>query len=204
LTVSNLIYGLVFSILVTGCGLRLPAAGIAGKYQMGRFLLTKPQGLGVGEAISYLEPVAKKDPYYKDTLTLLGRAYYQQKRYQEALWVLQKALELNRKDEIGWITLGLAQLRLDDDEKGLHSLQTGLALLNGASKGGYRGYLNWDPNGVVRTSIRKTIVQVAEQGLNGKEQIIRASEVLLARIDNEERSQQGDKSVEKWIQLGDE
>jgi tetratricopeptide (TPR) repeat protein len=171
---------------------------------MGRQLLTKPQGGGVSEAVSHLEQAAKKDPYYKDTLTLLGRAYYYQKRYRDSLWVLQKALDVNKRDEIAWMTLGITQFRLGEDEKGLESLQTGLGLLNQASKGGYRGYLYWDRNGAVRASIRKAILQVAEEGLNGKEQIIRSSEILLARLDNEERSQQGDKSVERWIQLGDE
>lgn len=181
----------------------MPAAGLAGKYQMGRSLIGKPRGEGVSEAIPYLEEVAKKDPYYKDTLTLLGRAYYNRKRYQEAVWVLQKALEINRKDEVAWMTLGITQLQLDENEKGLDTLKTGLALLNNASRGGYRGYFNWDRAGVVRESIRKTIVQVAEEGLDGKERLIRSTEVLLARLDNEERSQQTDMAVERTIQKGD-
>ena len=164
--------------------------------------MIKPQDAGVQEAIPYLEGVAKKDPTYKDTLTLLGRAYYHEKRYQEALWVLNKAVEINRRDEIAWVAMGLAQLKLGEDEKGLESLQNGLAYLNGASRSGYRGYTRWDPRGVVRESIRKTVIQVAEEGLDNKAGIVRSSEILLGRIDAEERSQVSDQAVERTIQKG--
>jgi hypothetical protein len=101
------------------------------------------------------------------------------------------------------MTLGITQFRLGEDEKGLESLQNGLAFLNGASKGGYRGFLYWDLNGTLRDSIRKTIVQVAEEGLNAKDRIIRSTEVLLVRVDNEERSQGSDEAVERTHQRGD-
>jgi tetratricopeptide (TPR) repeat protein len=199
----GLSFGIVLS-LISGCGVRLPSLGLEGKYRMGRSLYTKPQKAGVSEAIPYLEEVAKKDPYHKDTLTLLGRAYYDRKRYQEALWVLTKSLEINRQDEIAWATLGITQLQLGEDGKGMESLQNGLVLLNKAAKSGYRGYLNWDPNSLVRNQIRKTILQIAEEGLNGKEQIIRSTENLLTRVDNEERAQLGDQAVERTIQKGDQ
>lgn len=175
--------------LLSGCGLggfRLPAVGIAGKYTTGKSLLIKPRGIGVGEAIPYFEEVAQKDPFYLDTLGLLGRAYYYQGRYQDALQMLMRAVVVNSEDEIAWLTLSLSRLRLGDDEAGFENLKTGIALVNKVSKNGYRGYVRWDLNGTVRSAIRRTMLIITKDGLAQKEELIRASELVLRRIDDEE------------------
>lgn len=186
---SRFILGLVTTAFITGCGLgdlRLPALGMAGKYTMGRAFLIKPRGAGVGEAIPYLEEIAKKDPFYRDTLTLLGRAYYHQGRYQDALQMLLRAVVVNTEDEIAWLVFGLTQLRLDENETGFENLKTGVALVNKVSKNGYRSYVRWDLNGVVRSAIRRTMLIINKDGLAAKEELIRSSELILARMDDEE------------------
>jgi tetratricopeptide (TPR) repeat protein len=129
--------------------------------------------------------VVSRDPLYRDSLTLLGRAYYKGRRYRDAFQILKRALAVNREDEIAWITLGLTQLRLRDDERGLESFKGGITLLLKVSKDGYRGLDVWDVNGSVRRTIRKAVL-FAAKGLEEKKRIIRSGEILLDRIDEEE------------------
>jgi len=162
---SGLILGLIVAILASGC-IRLPAIGKAGKYRTAKRELAKPRGAGANTAASLLEAIVKENPFYRDTLTLLGRAYYQQRRYQDALQLLQRAVLVNKEDEIAWLLLGLTQLRLGDNQQGLESLKGGLSLLYvKATKYGYRGYESWDVNKLVQSSIRRAIFQVQKGGL---------------------------------------
>lgn len=163
----------------------------------------RPGGLGVGghyndarsefvgrggnfdNAVANLEYVVSRDPSYKDSLTLLGRAYYRKGRYRDAFQVLQRALAVNSQDEIAWIALGLTELRLSNNEKGMESLKGGLTLLSKVSKGGYKGIDFWDKNHLVQNALRRTAFLVTK-GLEEKQDIIQSGERLLATIDNEE------------------
>lgn len=157
--------------------------GLGGRYLDGRAEVVW-RGGNIKLAISKLEEVVQKDPFYRDSLTLLGRAYYKDGRYQDALQILQRALAIKKDDEIAWVSLALTQLRLGDEENGLKSLKGGLTLLSGVSKEGYRGYLYWDRNGLVRTALRRAVLD-ATKGLEEKRRIIQSSETLLARLDDE-------------------
>ena len=203
---SGLILGLIVSLLASGCSfldLRLPALGKAGKYRTAKRDLAKPRGTGASTAVPLLEAIVKKDPFYRDTLTLLGRAYYQQRRYSAALQILQRAVLVNKEDEIAWLLLGLTQLRLGNDQKGLESFRGGLSLLNAkATKYGYRGYESWDVNKLVQSSIRRAIFQVQKGGLDNKQTLIRSGELILTRIELEEYFQEGDKAVEEQMEAG--
>jgi len=201
---SGLILGLVVSLLASGCSFldfRLPALGKAGKYRTAKKDLAKLRGTGASTAVPLLEAIVKDDPFYRDTLTLLGRAYYQQRRYQAAWQILQRAVLVNKEDEIAWLLLGLTQLRLGNDQKGLENFKGGLSLLyKKATKYGYRGYESWDVNKLVQSSIRRAIFQVQKSGLDNKQRLIRSGEVILTRIDDEERDQSGDQALEELLE----
>lgn len=182
----------LFTALVSGCGIRPPALGTAGQYRTGRSLLIQGRTDNIADSVPYFEAVAKKDPFYRDTLTLLGRALYYQGAYQDAFQLLQRALAVNKEDEIAWLTLGLTQLRMKEDEKGFENLKTGVALVNKVSKNGYRGYVRWDINGLIRASVRRAIVVVSKDGLGAKEELIRTGEQILRRIDDEEIAQESE------------
>ncbi len=171
--------------LASGCTHIIPRFGIGGRYLEGKGEVTKSRGGDIDKAILSLEAVVREDPTYQDSITLLGRAYYKKSRYEDAKLILQRALVVNKEDEIGWIVLGLAQMRLGDDGRGLESIKGGLTLLSKAMRDGYRGFNPWDLNGLVRSSLRRSIV-LATKGLEDKEDLIRATELLLARIDDEE------------------
>lgn len=185
-------------IFASACGFQLPALGLAGKYRQGRSLLLKPnKGVVAPQVIPFLEEVARKDPFYQDTLTLLGQAYYHTGNYQDAFQILQRALIVNKNDEIAWLALGLTQLRLGKDQEGFESLKNGVALLNKLSRHGYRGHPSWDPNRLVSSAIRRTIALISTDGLAKKEDLIRAGELVLRRVDDEELSQQTDARIKE-------
>ena len=140
----------------------------------------------LNKAIGLLESVAVEDPLYKDTLTLLGRAYYRRGRYKDALEVLKRSVAVNPKAEIAWIALGLTQLRLGDEANGLESFKGGITLLSQATKNGYKGVDDWDKRGIVRGATRRAVF-AALKGLEHKQDIIESGDILLARIDQEER-----------------
>ena len=175
-------YSLLAILFVVACG--IPGVGIGGRYNDAKQQIIKRQG-DMNKAITKLEYVVSRDPFYRDSLTLLGRAYYKRGRYRDAFQILKRALAVNREDEIAWITLGLTQLRLGDDVRGLENIKGGLTLLLRVSKEGYRGLEYWDRSGMVRSGIRRAVFYAAK-GLEEKRRIIRTGEILLARIDDEE------------------
>ena len=173
----------ISSVLLFACQ-TIPRFGIGGTYNGARDEFLKGGAGNMNKAIVALEFVVRKDPTYKDTLTLLGRAYYR-RRYEDARQILKRALAVNDKDEIAWINLALIQLRMGQDQKGLETLKGGITLLIKVATNGYRDYPFWDLNGSVRRSIRKTTFLILK-GLEEKRKIIRSVENLLIVMDNEE------------------
>lgn len=179
---------LIVMTQLVACTHAIPRLGLAGRYSDGRDQFLRGRGGDIDRAVGVLENVVREDPTYKDSLTLLGRAYYRQERYADAHVILQRALAVNKDDEIAWLTLGLTQLRLNDNERGLESLRGAITLLSRVSVRGYREYEDWDSNNQVRTELRRCALMIAK-GLDSKADILRANEVLLARMDEEENFQ---------------
>ena len=174
--------------LSISCNHAIPHFGTAGRYLDGRDQFLRGRSGDIDKAIESLEAVVKVDPGYKESLTQLGRAYYAKERYRDANAVLQRALAVNKDDEIAWLTLGLAQLRLEEDQKGMESLKGAITLISQVSVRGYRDYPDWDSNNQVRGAIRRCAFLVAK-GVESKSDIVRSSEALLARMDEEENFQ---------------
>lgn len=175
----------IMCILLFACG-RPPGLGVGGRYLDAKQELVNVRSGDVKKAISLLESVAVEDALYKDTLTLLGRAYYKAGRYRDAFQILKRAAVINERDEIAWIALGLTQLQMGDDVNGLGSFKGGITLLSQATKHAYKDIEDWDKRGMVRSAIRRAVF-AAVKGLEDKQGVIRSGEVLLARIDQEER-----------------
>lgn len=177
---------LALNLGTAGCW-RPPGFGVGGKYNDAIDELRKSRkGGNSRKAIADLQYVVRRDPRYRDSLTQLGRAYYYAGRYRAASDVLTRALVLDREDEIGWLVMGLTQLRQGDDEEGLKSYKGGLSLLAKATQDGYRDFTPefWDTRGVVRRSLRRNI-SLARKGVSEKRRLIVAGEDLLHRIDKE-------------------
>jgi len=178
------------SLSLSACGVDLfsssiPRFGIGGKYNEGREQFTRGRGGNMDVAIADLEEVVREDPTYRDSLTLLGRAYYRKERYRDARQILQRAVVVNKEDEIAWLTLGMAELQLGDDEKAIDTLKGGVTLVSKVAVYGYRGYPEWDVRHTVRAAISRAAFEITK-GPENKNGILSACNTLLARMDDEE------------------
>jgi tetratricopeptide (TPR) repeat protein len=159
--------------------------------------LMRGRAADLEKAIANLESIVKDDPSYRDSLTLLGKAYYRKGRYYDAFAILQRALAVNKDDEIAWLFYGLTQIKVGENEKGLETIRGGLTLLGKAMRNNnYRDYPAWDPRGTVRNSLNRAVFQ-AVKGLQERENLIQTTEGLLARVDEEEWFQRRGRDIER-------
>ena len=184
----------VICLLLTSCS--IPRFGAGGRYLEAKDEITRPRGGNIDKAIANLEGIVSENPTYQDSLTLLGRAYYKRGRYQDAYVILQRALAVNKDDEVAWVVLGLAQLRMGENHKALETLKGALTLASKEMKEFYRGFQYWDRAGKVRIALRRAVLS-ATKGLEDKENLIRNVELFIASIDEEEWQQDRDKSIER-------
>lgn len=166
----------------------IPRFGLGGRYQEGVDQFMRGRAGDMDQAIAALEYVVSQDPTYKSSLTYLGRAYYRKGRYQDAFAVLQRALAVDKEDEMAWLALGLTQLRLNQNEKGIEALKGGVTLANKVWVDGYHNYLYWDTRGVIRASLRRSAFLLTK-GVEEKDNIIQTTDRLLSLVDDEENFQ---------------
>jgi tetratricopeptide (TPR) repeat protein len=171
-----------------GCTHSIPRFGMGGHYEEGRDQFLRGRAGDMDKAVVALEGVVSQDPTYKYSLTYLGRAYYKKGRYQDAYAILRRALAVNKDDELAWLALGLTQLRLGQNETGIETLKGGITLASKVLVEGYHNYIYWDTRGVVRASLRRSAFLLTK-GVEEKENIIQATDRLLAQIDDEENFQ---------------
>ncbi len=182
----------IFAVLLAGfslsCNHYIPRFGVGGRYEEGREQFLRGRGGDMDVAIAALEYVVSQDPTYKQALTYLGRAYYRKGRYPEAFAILQRALAVNKEDEMAWIALGLTQLRLGQVDKGIESLKGGITLASKVMVDGYHNYLYWDTRGLIRASMRRSAFLLTK-GPEEKDNIIQTTDRMMALIDDEENFQ---------------
>jgi tetratricopeptide (TPR) repeat protein len=184
-----------------GCNHAIPRFGVGGRYEEGFDQFMRGRGGDMNVAVTSLEYVVSQDPTYKKCLTYLGRAYYQKGRYQDAFAVLQRALAVNKEDEIAWIAFGVTQLRLNQTDKGIESLKGGITLASRVMVDGYHNYMYWDTRGLVSASMRRSAFLVTK-GPDEKDGIIQSTERLLALIDAEENFQRNTRIQNQEQYLG--
>ncbi len=182
-------------LVLAACSQVILGPSLEERYQEGKDEFLSDRAGDTDKAVAVFESVAREDPTYKDTLALLGRAYYRNGRYHDADAILERSVLVNRDDEIAWLALGLAQLRLGEDKKGLENLNRGLALLGKAPGKGHRDYVDWDSKRLVGSAIQRTVF-LAAKGLEEKQNLIRSGDTLLIRIDDEENFQRSDSKQE--------
>jgi tetratricopeptide (TPR) repeat protein len=179
--------GLLVSLSI-GCTHAIPRFGIGGHYEEGRDQFLRGRAGSMDVAITALESVVSQDPTYKYSLTYLGRAYYRKGRYKDAYAILQRASAVNNDDEQAWIALGLTQLRVGQSEKGIETLKGGITLASKSMVDGYRNFMYFDTRGLIRASIRRSAFLLTK-GVEETNNIIEATDRLLAQVDDEENFQ---------------
>ena len=185
---TKVVCAITLASFTMACTHYIPRFGIGGKYEEGKaqFLLGRSGDMDV--AIAALETVVKEDPKYNDSLTYLGRAYYRKGRYFDAFEILQRALAVNKDDEMAWIAIGLTQLRLGQNDKGIETLKGGITLASRVMTNGYKNYLYWDTRGVIGAAIRRSAFLLTK-GIEERSGIIESTDRLLALIDDEDNFQ---------------
>jgi tetratricopeptide (TPR) repeat protein len=175
---------LVAFSIIAACTHTIPRFGVGGRYEEGRDQFFRGRGGDMDKAVAALEHVVSQDPTYKDSLTYLGRAYYRKGRYQDAYAILQRALVVNKEDEIAWIALGLTQLRLGQNAQGFEVLKGGITLASRVMVEKYQDHEFWDSRGTVRAAIRRSAFLLTK-GIDEKDNVIQSTERLLALVDDE-------------------
>jgi tetratricopeptide (TPR) repeat protein len=178
------------------CSHRVPRFGIGGLYEEGKDQFLRGRGGDMDKAAAALETVVSQNPTYKDSLTYLGRAYYNKGRYQDAFAVLQRAVAVNKEDEIAWIALGLTQLRLGQNEKGVETLKGGITLASRVMVDGYQDAEFWDARKTVQGALRRSAFLLTK-GVDEKNNIIQATDRLLAIVDDEINFHRN-RRIQKW------
>ena len=181
--------------ILIGCA----AYQVAGQVQSGRMalLVKEPE-----RALPYFLEAAKGDPnyvyyssYYREGIwTYLGRSQYATKRYSEARQSLERALSLDRDDNLARLYLGLTLARSDE-------LLRGVKEIHSAMKGLYDWieYINrtrsfeayWDPAREIRKAIEKDIAPGND--LVNPEQLIADAEWLGYKMEDEIENVRRDK-----------
>jgi len=176
------VLSLVFMSLA--CNHAIPHFGVGGHYEEGKEQFLRGRAGNMDVAVTALESVVSQDPTYKDSMTYLGRAYYNKARYQDAYALLQRAVVINREDEIAWIAFGLAQLRLGQNEPGIESLKGGITMASRVMVDGYQNFLYFDTRGLIKAQIRRSAFLITK-GIEEKNNIISSTDRLLALVDDE-------------------
>ena len=176
-------------LLFAGCTAKqLPYFGVGGRYEEGKEHFFRGRGGDMDTAVVALEYVVSRDPTYKKSLTYLGRAYYRKERYQDAYAILQRAVAVDKDDEIAWLALGATQLRLGQNDKGIETLKGGITLASKVMVEGYHFYDKWDIRGIIRGTIRRCAFNLTK-GIEEKENILQCTDRLLTLVDDEENFQ---------------
>jgi cytochrome c-type biogenesis protein CcmH/NrfG len=164
---------------------------LGGQYEEGKDQFLRGRVGDMDKAVVALETVVTQNPTYKDSLTLLGRAYYRKARYRDAFAILQRALAVRGDDEIAWLSLGLTELQLGQDDKGIETLKGAITLASRVLVPGYLNYAQWDSKGSVRAALRRAAFSLAK-GNDEKQNIVKSTETLLLQIDDEANYQRSD------------
>jgi tetratricopeptide (TPR) repeat protein len=179
---------LIVAVLGAGCTHHIPRFGLGGRYEEGKEQFLRGRAGDMDVAITALESVVSQDPTYKNSLTYLGRAYYRKGRFQDAFAILQRAVAVDKDDEVAWISLGLTQMRLGQLNPGIESLKGGITLASKVMIDGYHNHLYFDTRGLIRAAIRRSAFLLTK-GAEEKDNIIRDTDRLLALVDDEENFQ---------------
>jgi len=179
---------LLVAFLIFGCSNTMPRFGTGGRYEEGRDQFLRGRGGDMDKAVVAFEAVVTANPTYKDSLTYLGRAYYRKQRYQDAFAILQRALAVNPDNEIAWISLGMTQLQLGQNEKGIETLKSGITLASKVMVEGYHNYEKWDIRRTIQASIRRSAFLLISDS-QAKDKILQSLSQLLAQVDDEENFQ---------------
>jgi len=130
-------------------------------------------------ARSYFESAAQVDPnyvYHSDlpggsVQSYLGRTDYVTERYAQARGELERALSIDKNDNVARLYLGLTFARMGDRENGLREIQSAMQGLYDwiwyvQENFRYSYGQFWDINGTIRSAIQADLAMVASKQID--------------------------------------
>jgi tetratricopeptide (TPR) repeat protein len=192
--------GLSAVLLVGACA----AIQTAQDVQLGRNALRANQPAA---AVGYLREAAELDPSYRihyalpgSVLAYLGRAYYEAGNYADARRVLERALSLEKNDDLARLYLGLVLARAGDQPSGRREIESGLKGiyddLESLAATPYRG-LYWDPTKQIRSEIQRALTGKVEPA-----ELIRIAQWTGASLDEEIDNARRDEIRDRYLRVG--
>ena len=124
-------------------------------------------------ALAYFQSAAQKDPNYKygtafrqGVLSYVGRTEYAVGRLPQARETLEKALSINRDEDLTRLYLGLTLARIGDRQQGLKEIEGGMRGIHA-----FLDYVNetfrfsfgqfWDPANAIRSAIQGDLAMIS-------------------------------------------
>jgi tetratricopeptide (TPR) repeat protein len=165
---------------------------VGGQFAAGRQALLRndPEN-----ALGYFLAAAEGDPNYvfravhfhEGIWTYVGRTQYATKRYQEARQSLERALSMDKDDNMARLYLGLTLVRSGDLSRGIKEIESAMRGIHE-----WLEYINrtrpfeahWDPLREMRNAIEKGLANIAARDFN-PEHLIADAEWLGKRMEEE-------------------
>src|SRR6266536_974696 len=171
-TKSSLLLFSLFVFLV-GC----TSVNVGGEVQSGRQALLESKN---ETALGYFYGAAQKDPNFvyatgsspkQSVWSYVGRSEYLTGRLPQARQTLERALSVNRQEDIARLYLGLTLAREGDRQRGLKEIESGMRGINS-----FLDYINqaqrfsigqyWDPGRDIRSAIQSDLAMISGKDLD--------------------------------------
>jgi tetratricopeptide (TPR) repeat protein len=180
---------------VAGCA----AYGVGGQVYSGRrALLVNDHETALG----YFNTAARADPAYvyrfdhfhEGVWTYVGRTQYAIKRYKEARESLERALKMDRDDNLARLYYGLTLARTGDLSRGVKEIESAMKDIHELLEYTERTtpfQAFWDPLREIRGAVEKDLAAVSGKDFD-PEQLIANAEWLGTRMEQEVENVRGD------------
>ena len=148
-------------------------------------------------ALSYFQSAAQKDSDYtyygyafrQGIWSYVGRTEYATGRFPQARQSLERALSLNRNEEVARLYLGLTLVRSGDRQQGLKEIEGGMKGIYDQSEYITQNFRFtqgrfWDPRGEIRSAIQGDLAMLSSKDVD-LERLIANGEWLGKRVEEE-------------------
>ena len=159
-------------------------------------------------ALAYFQKAALADPNYRygtalqqGILSYVGRSEYAIGRLPQARETLEKALSVNRDEDIARLYLGLTLARSGDRQRGLKEIEGGMKGIHG-----WLDYINeahrfsfgqfWDPAKEIRSAIRQDLAIMSGREFD-MQKLIASGEWIGQRMEEEGDKARRDEARER-------
>jgi tetratricopeptide (TPR) repeat protein len=147
---------------------------VGGAFQAGRRALI---GGDDETALGFFQTVAERDPNFvfatgssprQSIWSYVGRTQYLTDQFPQARQSLERAISGDREENIARLYLGLTLIQLEDRERGLKEIESGMRGINSFLNNmqTFRTGLFWDPNRDIRSAIQYNLDLISKESPN--------------------------------------